>query len=65
MKLGQKIREYRQATRMTQGEFAELAGLTREQVNAIENEYNKNPGMETLIALAKAMEITLDELVKE
>ena len=65
MKIGQKIREYRQATKMTQAEFAELAGLTREQVNAIENEYNKNPGMESLIGIAKAMEITLDELVKE
>ena len=50
---------------MTQQEFAEAACLTREQVNAIENEYNKNPGMETLIGIAKAMDVSLDELVKE
>ena len=65
MKLGQKIREYRKAVNLTQEEFAELAGMTRASVEAIENGRIENPGMESLIGIAKAMEITLDELVKE
>ena len=65
MKIGQKIREYRQATQMTQQEFADLAGMTRASVEAIENGRIENPGMETLIGIAKAMDVTIDDLVKE
>jgi transcriptional regulator with XRE-family HTH domain len=65
MKLQEKIAEYRKANDLTQSEFAELGGLTREAVQAIENGRVENPGLETLLGIAKAMNISIDELVKE
>jgi len=65
MKLQEKIAEYRKANDLTQSEFAEIGGLTREAVQAIENGRVENPGLETLLGIAKAMNISIDELVKE
>lgn len=65
MKIQDKIAEYRKANGLTQAEFAELGGLTREAVQAIENGRVENPGLETLLGIARAMNIGIDELVRE
>jgi len=65
MKLPEKIKQYRIDHGLTQQEFADRGQLTRAVVEAIENERIENPGMDTLIGIAKAMEISIDELVKE
>ena len=64
MKLSERIARYRKEHDLTQAEFAELGGLTREAVQAIENGRVDNPGLETLLGIAKAMNTDLDELVK-
>mgnify|MGYP001120388918 CR=1 FL=1 len=63
MKLSDKILKYRKDNDLTQAEFGERGGLTREAVQAIENGRVENPGLETLVGIAKAMQITIDELV--
>lgn len=65
MKLSEKIKLYRLENKMTQDEFAEAGGLTRVSVQAIENGRIENPQMETLIGISRAMNISIDELVKE
>jgi DNA-binding XRE family transcriptional regulator len=65
MKLSEKIKHYRIEHELTQQEFADRGQLTRAVIEAIENERIENPGMDTLIGIAKAMETGLDELVKE
>lgn len=65
MKLGTKIRKFRTITAMTQQEFADKGEITRAAVQAIENGRNQNPRMTTLIGIAKAMNISLDRLVRE
>ena len=65
MKLATKIIKYRKEQGLTQEEFANKGGLTRVSVSAIESGRIENPGMETLIGIAEAMEISIDELVKE
>jgi transcriptional regulator with XRE-family HTH domain len=64
MKLSERIKQYRRDNDLTQAEFAEKGGLTREAVQAIENGRVENPQMETLIGIAKAMGVSLDELVE-
>jgi len=65
MKLSEKITAFRKDNDLTQAQFADLGGLTRETVQAIENGRVENPGLETLLGIAKAMNITLDELAKD
>jgi transcriptional regulator with XRE-family HTH domain len=65
MKLADKLLQYRKNHELTQKEFADKGGLTREAVQAIENGRVENPQMETLIGIAKAMETSIDELVAE
>lgn len=65
MTIAEKIKAYREKHNITQTEFAEAGNMTRASVEAIENGRIENPGMESLISIAKAMNITLDELIKE
>lgn len=65
MELADKIKAYREDNNLTQEQFAEMGGLTRVAVAAIESGRNQNVRLETLIGIAKAMNISLDELVKE
>ena len=65
MTIGNKIKQYRTDNEISQEQFAELAGMTRAAVQAIETDRNDNPTLESLSAIARAMGITIDELVKE
>lgn len=65
MNIGEKIRIYRNQHGMIQADFAAKAGLTRASIEAIENGRIENPGLESLIGIAKAMGISIDELVRE
>lgn len=48
---------------MTQQALADASGVNRAQIQAMESGRTGNPGVQTLIPLAKAMAVTLDELV--
>jgi len=65
MTIGNKIRQFRANNAISQEQFAELAGMTRASVQAIETERNDNPTLENLSAIAQAMGLTIDELVDE
>jgi len=65
MTIGSKIRQFRANNAISQEQFAELAGMTRASVQAIETERNDNPTLENLSAIAQAMGLTIDELVEE
>jgi transcriptional regulator with XRE-family HTH domain len=65
MTIANKIKQYRDQHELTQAQFAEAGGLTREVIQSIENERNTNPTLDTLEGIARAMGISIDELVKE
>jgi DNA-binding XRE family transcriptional regulator len=65
MTIANKIKQYRDQHELTQAQFAEAGGLTREVIQSIENERNTNPTLDTLEGIARAMGVTLMDILKE
>lgn len=56
-----QIKEYRERKSISQGELADLCNVTRQTINAIEN--NKyDPTLKLAFQLAKVLNIKVDEL---
>ncbi len=56
-----KIREYRKKLGFRQEDMAILLGVTRQTINAIENE-KYNPTLQLAMKTAKLLETTVEEL---
>lgn len=56
-----QIRFYRKQKQLSQEELAKRCGVSRQTVNAIENE-KYDPTLALAFRLAKALEITVDQL---
>ena len=63
MSIGKTIRELRHKAELTQKELAELSGVNRVTINAIENGYTKSPSVDVLMPLASAFGLTIDEIM--
>jgi transcriptional regulator with XRE-family HTH domain len=61
--LGARIRDLRKSTKLTQEGLAAKAGIDSKYVQDIERG-EANPTLAMLVALAKALELTLAELVE-
>lgn len=56
-----KIKEYREKKGISQGELADLCNVSRQTINAIEN--NKyDPSLQLAFNLAKHLEVRIDQL---
>ena len=56
-----KIREYREKTGISQGKLAEMCGVSRQTINAIEN--NKyDPSLQLAFDIARTLGVTMEEL---
>jgi transcriptional regulator with XRE-family HTH domain len=62
--IGKRIRGYRLAAKLSQGELAQLVGVTRAVVSAWENE-RACPKLDKLYPLANALNVNLADLVCE
>ncbi len=60
--MGNKLKEVREAARMTQEELAEKSGISRTTISTIENNQNKVTSSKTLLALAKALNTTVERI---
>ena len=60
--IGQRIREIRKSKKMTQEKLAEYSELEPSYISHIERAVTK-PSLQTLIGIANALEVSLDELV--
>ena len=58
----QKMRERR---KLTQEKLSQDSGIKQQTISAIESGKNKNPRVDTLYALAKALKCTVDDLIEE
>ncbi len=56
-----KIREFRARTKMTQDELADRAKVSRQTINAIEND-KYDPSLPLAFSLAKAFKCRIEEL---
>lgn len=60
--MGYKIKERREELRMSQEELSEKSGVNRTTISAIETGKAENIMTGTLVALAKALETTVDKI---
>ena len=64
-KIGGNIRKLRQQKKMSQDRLSKEADLALNTIVKIETGGNPNPTLETLQKIAKALEISIDELLKK
>ena len=60
--MGFKVKELREAKGMTQEELEEKSGVSRQTISAIENNRCGDVKTGTLMAIAKALDTTLDAI---
>ena len=60
--MGYKIKELREAMKMTQEELAEKSGVSRGTISALENGIDRTPTSKTLVKLAQALDTTVDRI---
>jgi transcriptional regulator with XRE-family HTH domain len=61
--MSQQIRKQREASGLTQAELAKKAGVTQAYLSALENGSRKNPSLDLLRKLAKALKTDVAELL--
>lgn len=60
--MGYKIKELREAMKMTQDELAEKSGVSRGTISALENGIDRTTTSKTLVKLAQALDTTVDRI---
>ena len=60
--MGYKIKELREAMKMTQEELAEKSGVSRGTISALENGIDRTTTSKTLAKLAQALDTTVDRI---
>lgn len=63
--IGENIKRIRKKKMISQDKLSKLANVTLTTLTKIEVGINKNPTINTLQKIAKALEVSLDDLVKE
>jgi len=62
MSLGQRIKALRKQRCLTQEELAIRAGVSYTTLTKVENAVIKNPSFDSVVAIAKGLKVSLDEL---
>jgi len=60
----QNLRKLRKAKGLSQEKLARLADVANNTIVKIEAGKNKNPTLDTLQKIAKALEVSIDDLIK-
>ena len=60
--MGYKIKELREAMKMTQEELAEKSGVSRGTISALEHGIDRTTTSTTLVKLAQALDTTVDRI---
>lgn len=63
-KIGENIRKLRQKRKISQDRLSKEADLALNTIVKIETDKNPNPTFETLQKIAKALNVSVDELIK-
>ena len=63
--IGKNIKKIRKKKEISQDKLSKLANVTLTTLTKIEVGINKNPTINTLQKIAKALEVGIDELIKE
>lgn len=63
--IGNNLRKLRKKKGLSQEKLARLADISLNTLTKIESGFAKKPTIQTVVKLAKALNITIDELVRE
>lgn len=63
--IGKNIKQYRQDKGLSQDKLSKLADLSLNTVVKIELDESPNPTIETIQKIAKALEVSVDDLLKK
>jgi len=63
--IGKNIKRYRQDKGLSQDKLSKLADLSLNTVVKIELDESPNPTIETIQKIAKALEVSVDDLLKK
>lgn len=63
--IGKNIKKYRQEKELSQDKLSKLADLSLNTVVKIELDESPNPTIETIQKIAKALEVSVDDLLKK
>jgi len=62
--LGENIKRFRQKRKLTQDKLARLADIPYTSITKIETGVIKKPSVQAVAKIAKALNVTVDELLK-
>lgn len=62
--IGNNLRKLRKKKRFSQEKLARLADISLNTLTKIESGFAKKPTIQTVVKLAKALEVNIEELVK-
>jgi len=62
--LGKNIKKYREKLGISQDKLSKLAGITLHTITKIESGATPDPRIETVKKIAKALNVSLDDLIK-
>jgi len=65
MPISDNIKKYRKKAGLSQDKLAKLADITHTTLVKLESGANSNPTVKTLSKIAKALNVTIDTLIKE
>lgn len=63
--IGKNIKQYRQNKGLSQDKLSKLADLSLNTVVKMELDESPNPTIETIQRIAKALEVSVDDLLKK
>ena len=63
--IGKNIKQYRQDKKLSQDKLSKLADLSLNTVVKIELDESPNPTIETIQKIAKALGVSVDDLLKK
>lgn len=63
--IGKNIKRYRQDKGLSQDKLSKLADLSLNTIVKIELDESPNPTIETIQRIAKALEVSVDDLLKK
>jgi transcriptional regulator with XRE-family HTH domain len=63
MTIGQRVRAARIAAGLSQGQVAERSGVAQPAISRIERGETREPGVLIMAGIARALDVTVDELV--
>lgn len=62
--LGQNIKKFRQKKKLTQDKLARVADIPYTSITKIETSVIKKPSAQTVAKIAKALNVSIDELME-